>query len=226
MRPLRSFLSACPLLLLLGAAPASATPIVYTLTGIIDAIEPGLAVASPPFSVGDGFSLVIEIDSAAPGTSLGGGARQYQPADAFSLVLGVGYVLQADASTSLGSVFVTDGSPRDNFQSNLNTMPGASFPPDLGVYRAWDVIMTLLDDAGATLSSNALPTELDIADWTFLRSLQVVFRNPADLSDQQSVVGTVTAVSVVPEPALAWLLAPVTLVAAGVRRGPGRSRKR
>lgn len=204
----------CGLLLAASALPARAFPIVYTLTGTIDFVDPDLAAATPPFAATDPFLLSITIDSGATSVSLGGTGQQYFPMDAFSLTLAPGYVMAGTSSDFSTNVSVFDDA-QDGFSAFTQASAGASLPPDLGIFRPMQIFLSLQDAAGATLSSTALPTALDIGDWTGLQSLQVVFREPGNLANQRSVFGTVTGVNVaVPEPAPGLFLVLAGLIAA------------
>jgi len=220
--PLRTVLpTAIGVLLAFGVTPAAAFPIVYTLTGTIDSVDSDLAAGAPPFAPGDDFLLTVEIDSDATHVAVGGTGLQYFPMDAFSLTLAPTYVMAGDATDFTTHVNVFDDT-QDALQAFAQAFTTATLPPDLGIFRPMQIFATLRDGAGATLSSTALPTALDLADWTAEQSLQVVFREPGNLANQRSVFGTIDGLSVaVPEPALAWLLAPAAL-ALGWARRPGR----
>jgi hypothetical protein len=209
----------CGLLLGAIASPAFAVPLVYTLDGTIGFIDPDLAAESPPFALGDPFHFTFSLDSATPGSPVGGGL-QYNMVDSFAITLNSIYGVEAIfPNPPAGNIIVVDGSPRDQFQTNLQALPGAPFPPDLGIFRMMQVVTTLHDDAGATFSSDALPTSLDPSDWTYINNVQMIFRDPNNLVDQRSVFGAVTFASVaVPEPGLAALLA-VGFTAAFARHG-------
>lgn len=197
-------------LLVAISSPAAAFPLTYTLSGTIDFVDSALTAASPPFAMGQSFVFSFSLDSTTTSIPLGGGAVQYIGVDAFSITLNGVYTLDVVAPGVAGNVSVTDGSPRDQFQTFLQAIPGTgtSYPSDLGIYRAMQVVTTLHDAAGATFSSTALPLSLDPADWTYINNVQMIFRDPANLADQVSVLGSVNAMAVqVPEPHGALLVA-------------------
>ncbi len=86
-------------------------------------------------------------------------------------------------------------------------------------FRPLQIIAQLTDGDGTTFSDTGLPTSLDVADFTRLNCIQVIYRDPNDANDQRSVFGDVGFASVaVPEPGIALLLLTTAVAACRLRR--------
>ncbi len=102
------------------------------------------------------------------------------------------------------SVAIThDPGNLSEFQATGSGLSGA---PDLGVWRPSTYQAILGDLSGMALTSNALPTSLDINDWPG-HVLNVTFIDTTGVSTFVVVQGDITGLSVtVPEPATMLLL--------------------
>jgi hypothetical protein len=204
----------CVVFVCASANPAAATPHTYTWTGTINFIDPLLEAAGPSFAVGDPFTLVFSIDSAATTTPVGTTVLKYSPLDSISLTVNGTYTLAESPVASIANVTVENGI-RDSLQAHYQSLlvPGSIMPPNVGVWRPGQIVAGIHDLTGSTLSGLTLPAALDINDWDFVREVGFFFVDSTNPGAPQGVYMTVTAVSVVvPEPGIAILLGCAALV--------------
>lgn len=205
-----SFAAALPL-------AAAATPVTVQISGVWDVVDDGGGVVSPPVGVGTAFTATMNYDDSAPLTFSDPTTANYDlGALPFSLVIQTG----GFTFTRLASGFTSFDLVNDVFDTAgglFNDFSGAPGLPPIGFSYA---SLSLDDPGGNALSSTALVGfPWSLASWP-TAGLGLFFdvddANPSTYVDLQ---GTITELTVVPEPgALALLAGGLALLAAGARR--------
>ncbi len=213
---MRSFALALSFAVALPLA-AAAAPVTVQLSGVWDVVDDGGGVVSPPVGVGTAFSATMTYDDTAPITFSDPTTANYDlGALPFSLVIQTG----GFTFTRLAGGFTSFDLVNDVFDTAgglFNDFSGAPGRPPIGFSYA---SLSLDDPSGSALASTALVGfPWILASWP-TAGLGLFFDiddgNPATYVDLQ---GTLTGLTVVPEPGtLALLAGGLALLAAGARR--------
>ncbi len=203
---------------LLTAGPAAASPITVAFSGTIDAVEDLPSVSDGSLFSGASFSGSINWDDAGatddnPSPTYGG-YTILSPSGSMSVSAG-SYTL---SSSSGLYVYIVDQPPGSLDLFN----PGAINPGVTGPVTAVSTVLYLAleDSFGTALASDALAgIPLGLAAWSSAKMTLEVYTDPYGGSDRFAAWGTITELTVIPEPGTAILLGGAVLgMSAYVRR--------
>lgn len=176
-----------------GLSSASAAPIVYTASGVVDFVD---AALSGDFSLGDSFTMTYTIESTtAPRASSNSNFAVYDA------MLSQSFTLDAYAGSATGAEEIqVDNDPGGIFHDRYSPGPGAGSVitgPTVAGMSLSTFYFNLIDDTDTVFSDALiLPLSFNLADFTSKR-----FR--VEFIDDEEVVhgveGEITAL--VPEPA-------------------------
>lgn len=202
------------------AAPASASPVVVSFTGVLTTVNDPqglLAAAVVPGALVTG-TLSYEFSPSCQPVSPTICEYLVSPST-LSLAIAATPIASVDGGAY---IYVEDGPPADSFSASVGVPAGpagASGP----VWLSGDLQVS--DPSTSALNSTALPTTLDLtrfAQRTFDAGGCYGGTCAAGPQDQFQIIGTVLTMELVPEPGSAVLLAVGLLALCG--RGPDRPR--
>lgn len=193
------------LLLATVPAPARAVLIQFSWSGTITAAEIG------PVSVGDPASGSFLIDTETADQDSSDDRSQFSGALSTIAFDFGSYSGTAGANT----LVLRDGPSIDNF-----TLSADASGPDLDGVPASTFVLDLSDPTLAALSSDAIPTSLDLEDFSNRFALLVFFDGEESFGLQSSI--TSLDYTVIPEPSGAALLGLGSLALGAARRASSR----
>jgi len=154
--------SCCLALVLLASAPAGALPLTVTFTGTVQALDRPL-----PSLQGEIGSGSFQIESTTPDDLPGAGGGRYHSPVNFSFTIG-GYTATSAGGTFQDFVLINDVTPpassADLYTAEAYNVSGATL---LDYYFPTRLTFVLNDQTATAFASDALPTSLDLADFTY-----------------------------------------------------------
>ena len=194
-------LAPAALLLALAAPAAQASTITISFSGTIDEIGPDVASG---FTSGDPFSGTIQFDDATPDTNASAILGDYGGAiSSMSFDFG-GYL----ATATVGQVSV-----RNDTNDSFNAVTFNGNGAQVAGLSLVSLSLSLVDSAGTTFSSDAIPASLSLSDFFFAKGA-IEFEG----GTSRRVRGSISSLTyTVPEPGALALLAVAGLLA--LRRG-------
>lgn len=207
---------------LLIANPMFAAPLVrYEVNATVDFIDDPNGLLTGLVQLGDPLTGILQYDLALPDTDASPTTGFYEATSlSENFIAGSNVGGEFFETLSLFDVFV-DNDVADvlEFFASGDTIPSTLAVPGIGFV---DLQVILVDDEGTALSSDALPTNLNLADF---ESAVVVLSADCDTSPVQTVYlveATINSIrqTAIPEPHSLALLALGAAVASGSRRRP------
>jgi len=197
LRKLRCLLLPAALGFTMLAAPVRAEIVTFEFTGTANRVGSSLA---PHFQVGNPYTLTLSYDTTTANQSDPGTLASYKLRSASMVVQATGGTWTANLNgDNNGNVRIENQSSYDRFEVGHNFFS----VPSVGGRTAFSWVLTMFTEATGTFTSTALPTALNLANWSTNPSstrFHIYFDGLGDTFDVRFGVSAINKVAAGAEP--------------------------